>query len=68
MKKITKFFGTIGKIGFFAYIVLFIIFYFDLDGKFLFHVVEPFLVKHYDEMERRNPLEQPYSMIDKDNL
>ena len=37
-------------------IVLFIVFFFDLDGKLLFHVVEPFLKKHYDNMERKDVL------------
>lgn len=44
------------------YAVLFTVFYFDLDGKLLYYVVEPFLCKHYDKMERKNPLEQPYDM------
>ncbi len=39
-------------------------FYFDLDGKLLFYVVEPFLKKHYDGMERRDILKQRYD-IDK---
>ena len=44
--------------------VLFIVFFFDLDGKLLFNVVEPFLKKHYDEMERKDVLKQAYD-IDK---
>lgn len=43
-----------------VYAVLFTVFFFDLDGKLLYYVVEPFLVKHYDKMERRNPLDMPY--------
>ena len=43
---------------------LFVIFFFDLDGKLLFNVVEPFLKKHYDNMERKDVLKQPY-VIDK---
>ena len=35
-------------------------FFFDLDGKLLFNVVEPFLKKHYDNMERRDMLKTPY--------
>ena len=54
--------------GLFAYIALFIVYYFDLDGKLLFRFVEPALVKHYDAMERRNPLDVPYEMTDKDIL
>ena len=44
------------------YALLFTIFFFDLDGKLLYYVVEPFLVKHYDRMERRNPMDMPYAM------
>ncbi len=44
------------------YAVLFTVFFFDLDGKLLFYVVEPFLVKHYDKMERKNPLDMPYDI------
>ena len=39
-------------------------FFFDLDGKLLFNVVEPFLKKHYDNMERKDMLKAPYE-IDK---
>lgn len=46
-----------------VYAILFAVFYFDLDGKLLYYVVEPFLCKHYDKMERKNPLEQPYNMM-----
>ena len=35
---------------------LFAVFFFDLDGKLLFNVVEPFLKKHYDNMERKDVL------------
>jgi len=37
-------------------------FFFDLDGKALFYGVEPFLVRHYDNMERKDPLSQVYGM------
>jgi len=43
------------------YSALFAVFYFDLDGKLLYYVVEPFLCKHYDKMERKDPLSQQYS-------
>ena len=42
--------------------LLFVVFYFDLDGKLLFKVVEPFLKNHYDTMERKDPLQNPYDM------
>lgn len=45
-----------------VYALLFTVFFFDLDGKLLYYVVEPLLVKHYDKMERRNPLDMPYNV------
>lgn len=45
-----------------AYAALFAVFFFDLDGKFLFNVVEPFLKNHYDNMERKDMLTMPYDM------
>ncbi len=42
--------------------VLFVVFFFDLDGKLLFNVVEPFLKDHYDKMDRKDTLKMPYSM------
>lgn len=53
-----KLFGLLAAV----YAVLFTVFFFDLDGKLLYYVVEPFLVKHYDTMERKNPLDMPYEM------
>ena len=38
---------------------LFCVFFFDLDGKLLFRVVEPFLKSHYDKMERKDTLKAP---------
>ena len=45
-----------------ANIALFVVFFFDLDGKLMFNVVEPFLKKHYDNMPRRDRLQEPYDM------
>ncbi len=45
-----------------ANVALFTVFFFDLDGKLLFHVVEPLLKKHYDNMERRDTLASPYDV------
>ena len=44
--------------------LIFVVFFFDLDGKLLFNVVEPFLKNHYDNMERKDTLKAPYG-IDK---
>lgn len=63
MKKALKFLKTFGLIGLAVYAVLFIVFFFDLDGKLLFYVVEPFLCKHYDQMERKNPFDVPYAQV-----
>ena len=41
---------------------LFVIFFFDLDGKLLYNVVEPFLKKHYDNMERKDTLAEAYDL------
>ena len=49
-------------IGGVAYAALFAVFFFDLDGKFLFNVFEPFMKNHYDNMERKDTLKSPYDM------
>lgn len=41
---------------------LFAVFFFDLDGKLLFNVVEPLLKKHYDNMDRKDTLKAPYEI------
>ena len=61
MKKFVKKALCLGGIG---YAALFAVFFFDLDGKLLFNVVEPFLKNHYDSMERKDMLKAPYE-IDK---
>ena len=45
------------------YGLLFLVYFLDLDGKAIYHFVEPAMKKHFDAMERRNPLERPYDMI-----
>ena len=62
MCKIGKFFLKLLGIFFVANAALFVVFFFDLDGKLLFNVVEPFLKKHYDNMERKDVLQGPYDM------
>ena len=42
------------------YGILFAVFYFDLDGKFMFYIWEPLICKHYDNMERRDNTLTPY--------
>ena len=64
MKKLLKFLGWVVLAAGAVYGILFTVFYFDLDGKAIFHFVEPMLVKHYDKMERKDPLKKSYD-IDK---
>ena len=64
MNKICKFFVKLLGILFVVNAALFAVFFFDLDGKLLFNVVEPFLKNHYDNMERKDTLKAPYE-IDK---
>ncbi len=47
-----------------TYVGLFLVFFFDLDGKALFYFVEPMLDKHYSKLKRRDMLKQPYGMED----
>ena len=51
-----------------AYAGLFCVFYFDLDGKLLYYVVEPFMKNHFDNMERRDPHDVPYDQIDSEYM
>lgn len=61
MCKLFKFFAKLFGILAAIYGVLFAVFFFDLDGKLIYHVVEPFLCKHYDKMERRDMTKIPYN-------
>ena len=60
--KVGKFIGKLIGIVILANVALFAVFFFDLDGKLLYNVVEPFLKKHYDNMERKDMLQAPYDM------
>ena len=62
MNTIFKFLLKLFRIFVVANIALFVVFFFDLDGKLLFNVVEPFLKKHYDNMERKDTLKSPYDI------
>ena len=62
--KCGKILGKLLGITLLANVVLFIVFFFDLDGKLLYYVVEPFLKKHYDNMERKDVLtNSPYEIF-----
>ena len=43
-----------------TYAVLFAVFFFDLDGKLLYYVVEPWLKNRFDNMERKDVLATTY--------
>ena len=62
MNTIFKFILKLFRIALIANVALFVVFFFDLDGKLLFNVVEPFLKKHYDNMERKDTLKSPYDI------
>ena len=57
-----KFLFKLLKIFLIANAALFVVFFFDLDGKLLFNVVEPFLKKHYDNMERKDVIQEAYDL------
>lgn len=58
-KLLAKIVGALAAV----YAGLFAVFYFDLDGKLLYYVVEPFMAKRFDKMERRDPMSVPYDQI-----
>ena len=60
--KLLKLVGKLVKVALVANIALFVVFFFDLDGKLLFNVVEPFLKNHYDNMERKDTLKAVYDV------
>ena len=62
MKKLKKFLLKFCLIFMLLNVGIFVIFFFDLDGKLLFNVVEPFLKKHYDNMERKDTLAEAYDL------
>ena len=60
IRLIRRIFGILALV----YAGLFCVFFFDLDGKLLYYVVEPFMKNHFDNMKRRDPHDVPYDMID----
>ena len=62
MKKLKKALFKLCLIFVLLNVGIFVIFFFDLDGKLLFNVVEPFLKKHYDNMERKDTLAEAYDL------
>jgi hypothetical protein len=43
-----------------VWVVLFTVFFFDLDGKFLYYVWEPMIIKRFDNMKRPDLTGTPY--------
>ena len=64
IKLIRRLFGILAVV----YAGLFCVFFFDLDGKLLYYVVEPFMKNHFDNMKRRDPHDVPYDMIDSEYM
>ena len=62
MKKLKKALLKLCLIFVLLNVGIFVIFFFDLDGKLLFNVVEPFLKKHYDNMERKDVVKEAYDL------
>lgn len=55
-----KIIGKIIKILAIVYAALFAVFYFDLDGKFLYYIWEPMMIKRFDNMKRPDNTMTPY--------
>ena len=62
MRNILKFLLKLIKIALFIYGILFAVFYWDLDGKFLYYIWEPLMIKRFDNMKRPDATAMPYSM------
>ena len=60
--KILKVIGKLAAVLGAVYAVLFAVFYFDLDGKFMYYVFEPMMVKHFDKMKHKDIMDTPYGM------
>ena len=60
MCKIGKFFLKLFGVLFAVNALLFVVFFFDLDGKLLYHVVEPNMNDHFNKMERPDLTGTPY--------
>ena len=44
------------------YGLLFLVFFFDLDGKVLYYIWEPLMVRRFDRMKRTDNTKTPYEM------
>lgn len=48
------------KISLVVYSALFVVFFFDLDGKLIKYIAEPIFLKHYDDMPRKDVTKDEY--------
>ncbi len=64
MKKLGKVLLKILGIFALIYGALFAVFYWDLDGKFMYYIWEPLMVKRFDNMKRADNTQLPYMMKD----
>ncbi|MBR4668107.1 MAG: hypothetical protein IKO76_05045 [Butyrivibrio sp.] len=62
MKKIWKVILKILGILALIYGALFAVFYWDLDGKFMYYIWEPLMIKRFDNMKRADNTQLPYAM------
>ncbi|WP_034444771.1 hypothetical protein [Butyrivibrio sp. AE2032] len=62
MKTLFRFLFKILKIAALVYGILFAVFYYDLDGKFMYYIWEPLMIKRFDNMKRPDATAMPYSM------
>jgi hypothetical protein len=64
MKILGKFLFKLIKLAVFIYGLLFVVFYYDLDGKFMYYIWEPLMIKRFDNMKRPDTTLTPYGMRD----
>ncbi len=65
MKSFFKFIGKLLGILAIIYAILFAVFYWDLDGKFMYYIWEPLMVKRFDNMKRADNTTIPYMAKEK---
>ncbi|MCR5404914.1 MAG: hypothetical protein K6E91_14010 [Butyrivibrio sp.] len=65
MNKFIKFILKLTGIAALVYGALFAVFYYDLDGKFMYYIWEPLMIKRFDSMKRQDTTAMPYSMKEK---
>ncbi len=64
MKGLWKFILKLLGILALIYGALFAVFYWDLDGKFMYYIWEPLMIKRFDNMKRPDNTQMPYMMKD----